>query len=173
MKVYSKKDLTYKNGLLVTADGDVVCLDNEVVDMANELETKIQKASYLIAQPKVTKAPSLDGFDRKTETTVISFVKETPLMDKKVADALALMEEIDDAEVTDKLNKQLKLLTPLVYFVKEDDVLSVEHATPHRFDVPVMGNPLEWDEDKLMQFIAMSNGLSIVDDEVAVETTEE
>lgn len=173
MKVYSKKDLTYKNGLLVTADGDVVCLDNEVVDMANELETRIQKAAYLGSQPEATKAPSLNGFERKTETVVSAFVKDTPLMDQKVKDTLALMEELDDAMVTDKLNEQIKNLTPLVYFVKEDDVLSVEHATPHRFDVPVMGNPLEWDEDKLMQFIAMSNGLSIVDDEVAVETTEE
>lgn len=173
MKVYPKNELTYKNGLLVTADGDVVCLDNEIVDMANELETRIQKASYLNAQPEATKAPSLDGFERKTETTVTTFVKETPLMDKKVEDTLALMEELDNAVVTDKLNEQVKNLTPLVYFVKEDDVLSVEHAAPHRFDVPTMGNPLTWDEDKLMAFVAMSNGLSIVDDEIVVGETEE
>lgn len=173
MKVYPKNELMYKNGLLVTANGDVVCLDNEVVDMANELETRIQKASYLNAQPEATKAPSLDGFKRKTETVVSAFVNYTPLMDQKVKDTLALMEELDNAVVIDKLNEQVKNLTPLVYFVKEDDVLSVEHVAPHRFDVPTMGNPLTWDEDKLMTFVAMSNGLSIVDDKVAVETTEE
>lgn len=175
MKMYKKKDLSYKNGLIVAPDGEVVAIDNEVVDMANELETRIQKASYLKSQPEPVAIPTLEGFVRQTETTLTSFVCDTPLMDEQVERSMKLMEEIDDQAMTDKLNEQLKYLTPLVYFVKDDELLSVENDSQHRFDVPVMGNPLEWTEDLLMEFVCKANGVEIDINERSVinEITEE
>lgn len=168
MKMYKKEDLSYKNGLIVAPDGEVVAIDNEVVDMANELETRIQKADYLKAQPEPVAIPTLDGFVRQTETTITSFTCDTPLMDERVEKSIDLMNEIDNKTMTDKLNNQLELLTPLVCFVKDDELLSVENNSQHRFDVPVMGNPLVWTEEDLMEFVCRANGVEVEVDEYPV-----
>lgn len=164
MKMYDKKDLEYKNGLLVASDGTVMGIDPEIIDLANELETRIQKAEYLAAQPGAVAVPSLDGFTRKSETEMQKFVCETPIMDKKVEESLKFMEEIEDVQVTNKLNDDLAGLMPLVQFAKDSSIVSMDHVAPRKFDVPTMGNPLKWDEDKLMVFVAMANGISKEDD---------
>ena len=170
MKAYSKNDLVYKNGLLLTSDGDVVAVDNAIVDMANELETRLQKANYIMAQPEAVAAPTLDGFTRKSEIQITPFTCETPLMDKRVEEAKKLMDEIDDVAMTNTLNDQLRNYSDLVIFIKEDMVIDAERETPHRFDVPTMGNPLEWTEDDLFKFIAITNGCSVVGGEEDVQS---
>lgn len=161
MKMYEKNDLTYKNGLLVASDGSVVAIDNAIVDMANELETRIQQADYLKAQPQAVDIPTLNGFERKSEKEITPFVCETPVMDARTEQSMAIMDEIDSIAMTSRMNEQLKELSDLVVFAKEPTVFSAEQQVPHRFDVPTMGNPLEWDEDKILEFIARANGCDI------------
>ena len=172
MKMYNKSDLAYKNGLLVNKEGDVVAIDNAVVDLANELETRIQKARYLNAQPVAVVAPSLNGFKRQSENSLNLFVCETPALDKTIDEAMELMSDIDSMETTEMLNNQLQGYADLVYFVRDDSVVDCQQGTPHRFDVPTLGNPLEWTKDSLLEFIAFANGVTVEDKEINEETSD-
>ena len=168
MKMYAKNGLKYKNGLIVTTEGDVVGVDNEVVDLANEIETAYQKAVWLKIQPSVCAGPDYSKFERKTETVIEGFVVDTPIMDKKVEEAQKLMEEIDSVQLNETMNNMLAGLTPLVYFVTDDDVLSCENAAPHHFDCPMLGNPLEWTMDTLINAVAIINGVEVIEPDAPV-----
>lgn len=169
MKMYEKNELHYVNGLLVSDDGSVVAIDNAIVDMANELETRIQQADYLRAQPQAVATPTLVGFERKSEKDITPFICETPVMDARAEQSMKIMEEIDNITMTDRMNEQLKELSDLVVFAKEPTVFSAEQQVPHRFDVPTMGDPLSWTEDKICEFIARANGCTIKEFETRAE----
>lgn len=162
MKMYKKEELTVKDGLLVAGNGDVVLVNPEVVDLANELETNLQKARYLSAQPKGGPAPTLDGFTRKSTKSIEMFTCDTPISDKRAEDALAFMDELDDIKLTDDMNNMLLGMTELVMFVQEGEVLGLEGCTTiRRFDTPTLGNPLKWTEDTLSKAVAEIHGCSV------------
>lgn len=163
MKVYPKSDLHLKDGLLVTSEGDVVCIDPDIVDLANELETKLQKARFLAKQPEAQPMPSLEGFVRKSVNKIEMFTTETPLADKQAEDALAFMNELDDVKLTNDMNQMLNGMFDLVMFVREDSVLGMEAASIHRFDTPELGNPLTWNEDTLATAVAEIHGCKVTD----------
>lgn len=166
MKMYDKTDLEYKNGFIVSSTGDIVAVDNAVVDLANELETRVQKAMYLNSQPAPVPMRSLDGFERKSENSLNLFSCETPTLDKSVEEAMLLMNDIDSMSTTNMLNDQLKNYADLVYFVRDKELINCEHEAPRRFDVPTLGNPLLWTEDTLLEFIAKANGVEVEDEKI-------
>lgn len=173
MKMYNKKDLTYKNGLLISEDGDVIGIDNEIVDLANELETMVQKAEWLEEQPKPCAGPAFNEFTRKSEEDmeIDKFECVTPTLDKKTAESLKLMDELDLSSLCDDANEMLEGFRPLVMFVKDDSVISCEHAAIRRFDCPTLGNPLEWDVEIIQNAVALVHGvkkdnfIEIIDDD--------
>lgn len=161
MKMYDKMNLMYVNGLMVDSDGNVVAIDNAIVDMANELETRIQKAKYLEAQPEAVAIPTLDGFERESEFKLKKVECTTPVMDERVEESKKIMDELDSMFMTNKVNDDIDRYRDLLLFVKETTVVSAEHEAPHKFDVPTMGSPLDWDYDTMLDFIALANGLKI------------
>lgn len=169
MKMYKKSELSLKNGMLVTAEGDVVVPDPAVVDQANQLETMVQKRRWLDGQPSMCAGPNLSEFERKSicDEEIHKFTCDTPLMDKKAEESIALMDELDCVEKCDKLNAIQDQFRMLFSWVGDDMVLCGE-GTLVKFDTPTLGNPLDWDKDSVQNFIAESQGLTWVEDEAVI-----
>lgn len=164
MKIYQKADLKMKDGLIINDAGEIVAIDPEIVDLANNLETELQQARFLADQPEASPMPTLVGFKRKSMNEIELFECETPIQDKRAEDAMKLMEEIDQASLTTQMNLMLTNIKPLVLFAKDSDVIAMEATTLHRFDTPFMGNPLEWTEESISQVVAEINGCTIEND---------
>lgn len=162
MKAFKKTDLEFVNGYLVHKDtGDVVALDNEIVELANELETRVQKAKFLDSEPEYCAGPDLSKFNRKHSIDLPYFETNTPFLDIQVAKSLAIMDEIDEVNIVDRMNEVIKGMIPLVMFTKEDTVLSIDgQPTLTRFDTPTLGNPLDWDENTVGLAIATYHGVN-------------
>ena len=161
MKMHKKSDLTLVNGMLVTKDGDVVMPDLRVVRQANELETLLQKADYLAAQPSATPIPSLDGFKRQSvRDTGAEFTVKTPMMDQKAEEAMAIMDELDDIETCEKANAMLDEFSDLLRFVRDDVVLDCGEGVPYCFDMPTIGSVLELTEQGMVDVIALACGMA-------------
>lgn len=154
MKMYAKEELEYKNGYLVNKENEVVAVDNEVVDLFNKLETDLQRSYWEKSQPKI-ELPVAGKFNRQSERgNVFAHIEaETPKLDKKIDEAIALMAELDDIEVSEKSNEYLKGLVPIQLFITDNMIIACEQGVPHRFDLPVVGNPLELTSKKLADLV--------------------
>ena len=166
-KIYDKSELTIVEGRLVNKDNEIVNISPTIVRQANDLETLVQKAEYLKGQPEEQKAPSLDGFERKTEKKFPEFRCDTPIMDAKVEDAVEFMKELDGVKEVKVMNVMLERYHELVEFVKSDKVFDAPHDwtfTEMKFDTPTLGNILEWPKSAVEEAIAFAFGYG-VDDE--------
>ena len=104
MKLYDKKELTFRKGMLVTKDGDALRIATAITAQANALETEMQKQMFLKDQPEATPAPTLDGFERKSIAKKKVRVQcATPLLDEKIKKAEAFMEELDTVDNAKKV----------------------------------------------------------------------
>jgi hypothetical protein len=148
-KMIEKKDCEYKGGYIVH-EGQVVNVDNEIVDLFNKLEEDVQRAEFEAGEENIELKPKRK-FARKTERGDVypSIEADTPTIDKKIEEAKAIMDEIDATEVADKINRYFKSIHPLVLFVNDDFVIECEQGIQHRFDLPTIGNPLAIDKAKL------------------------
>ena len=151
MKIYNKNDLTYKNGYII-CDDKVVSIDNEIVDLLNKLDTDIQRAEW--RQAKSDNAheawkEAMSQFEPKSEFTLPEIGAETPVLDAKIEEAKMLMDDIDAKAYAAQANDYLAGIKPVVLFVQDDSVVEFEQPTQHRFDLPVVGNPLELDGESL------------------------
>lgn len=145
MKLYKKSDLTLDaSGLLVTKDGDIVLPDIRIVDQANELETQLQMAEYLKAQPEATPMPTLDGFRRASikDGSHGWFEVKTPTLDAELDKAMAIMDEIDGQSKANTANSMLKGFEALIEFVDGDSVIDCGNEL-YGFDTPLLGSVLE------------------------------
>lgn len=160
MKVYKKSDLTINHGLLVSKDGDIVIPDIAIVNQANRLETMLQEAMYLNDQPKAQPMPSLNGFERKSikDSMRQKFEADTPIMDAKQKEALALMDEIDDVTTVNQANELMTQLDRLVEFVGQDFVIDCGNEL-YCFDTPIIGNVLDLTIDDVSKAVAYVCGM--------------
>lgn len=166
MKMYKKSDLTITNGILVSKDGDIVLPSFDIVCQANNLETMLQQSCYLKKQPEATPMPSLDGFERMSESDKQrgKFYASTPTMDSIEKEAMKVMDEIDDMSRADQANSMIEQFGALFDFVVNDFVIDCGH-TLTKFDTPVMGSVLDLTKDKLLEIVASICGMSVnVDD---------
>ena len=152
MKFYKKADLKFKRGYLCKGKGKVVAIDNEIVDLLNQLETDLQRARFDKAHA-VDLSPLDEKFVRKSVEELPVAVPETPALDKKVAETLELMDELDHIDDVESVNAYIKSIKPLVHFVQDDEVIECEHCTPHKFDLPIIGNPLNLTTEKLLGYV--------------------
>lgn len=176
MKMYKKSDLTLVDGMLVTEDGDIVIPDIRIIDEANALETMVQKKRYMDGQPEAVPAPSLEGFERISNNDVTgAFVAKTPMLDSKAEEALKIMEELDAIATTEKANEMHSMFEHLIQFVRTDYVIDTcsSFGVIEKFDMPLLGNPLELTVDDVADAIAYCNGIGNLrirhDDEAAEE----
>lgn len=162
MKVFTKEELTLTDGLFVTTDKTIVTANLMVIQQANALDLALQEAEYLMAQPKATPAPSLKGFKPKSSLEAKVVVKaETPTLDKKVEETLAIMKDLDKHEEAEKLNNAVKEFSELIKFVQSNEVICNEtDIAPEKLDTPVLGNILELtDKDIVKALSLVVNGI--------------
>lgn len=154
MKMYAKADLEYKNGYIVDKQGEVVAIDNEIVDLFNKLETDMQHAYWEKGQPKI-ELPSIEKFSRVSERgNVYAHIEaNTPKLDKEIDKAIAIMDELDAVDRAKKVNDYFNGIVPIQLFIADENIVACESAVPHRFDLPLLGNPLEMTKQKLAGFV--------------------
>lgn len=157
MKMYDKKELEYKNGYIVKGD-DIICIDNEIVDMLNNLETDLQLAMFnKDTQDYYDRLGDCNKeFRRRTERGKVfpTVTANTPTLYKKIEETLNLMDEIDSIHDAEEINEYLDSIHPLILFAEDDFVVSCENSNQHRFDLPIIGNPLTLNKDLLFDLVA-------------------
>jgi len=168
-KMYKKSELSVIEGRLVSKDNEVVNIPSGIIRQANDLETLVQKARYLKAQPEEQPAPSLDGFERKTEKGLRKFEADTPIMDGKVNEAIEFMKELEGTKEVQLMNEMLGRYDRLYEFVRSENVFEDSGAIDwtrydNRLDTPTLGNILDWTPDTIVESIAYAFGYG-VDDE--------
>lgn len=159
MKLYKKSDLAINRGLLVSKDGDIVIPDITVVDQANRLETLLQQAEYMRKQPGATPMPSLDGFERVSiKDSTVKFTATTPTMDMKAAEAMQIMDEIDDMVTVERANNMVHEFDALIEFVDQESVIDCGSEL-YFFDTPLLGSVLRLTKEDVVDAIAFICGM--------------
>lgn len=151
-KFYSKSDLTFKSGYVVSAAGDVVALPKGVANQLNAIEEMVQKAAWLVAQPKETKAPDVSEFVRESAfDSAPTIIVDTPVLDAKIEEAMKLDADIKRQLCADRLNEIIGTYKEAFAFCSEEDF--VEGTDVVRLDLPTLGDPLKLTADALSSFI--------------------
>lgn len=152
MKFYKKSKLKYVDGYLTTKKGKIVMIDNEIIDLANELEERYQRALWEIVHPEPEIDTNAPEFKRLSERKPNKTTLETPYLDEKTEQTMKIMEEIDALSKVHELNNDLLGMKPLLDFVKSDKVIECESGTLHRFDLPILGDPLKLSAEDIVKF---------------------
>ena len=154
MKMYEKKELEYKGGYLVAGD-KVVGLDNNLVVLFNGLEEDYQFAKFMRTKEMLTLPSPTIEFHRKSEhgKIVPTIEVETPELDAAVEKSVKMMDELDTVSNAAKANEYLEKIMPLIQFVEDEFVVSVDQPKQYRFDLLCVGNPLELTKDKLVEMV--------------------
>lgn len=160
MKMYKKSDLTIIDGIIIDKDGNIITPNLCIVSQANRLETLKQQIEYLKDQPAAQPAPSLKGFERESERETLTFVTDTPAIDAKVDEAMAIMDEIDDMHSVEHANAMADDFAELIEFVSRDYVIDCDEMVK-RFDTPTLGNVLELTKIDIANIIATACGMDV------------
>ena len=163
MKFMKKEKLTYKNGYLINEKGKIIMPDYDVVYQFNNLEEEFQKAMYLKAQPKAVAAPSMEGWEKVSEHDVDvedMFFAETPTLDKKIEESIALMDDIDVANKVDKLRAISAGYPKVIEFINSKEIIVYED-NEYRFDMATLGNPLEFTVEKFRKVVSIIGGCDV------------
>ena len=139
-KFYSKSDLTFKSGYVVSATGDVVALPKGVARQLNDIETMVQKAAW-ISENEV-EAKEAEEFERKSAFgSAPTITVDTPLLDKKVEESMQLHTEIERQLYAEKLTEIIAGFKEAFAFCDEDDFVEGDEVV--RLDLPTLGDPLK------------------------------
>jgi hypothetical protein len=163
MKFMKKEKLVYKNGYLMNEKGKIVMPDYDVVYQFNNLEEEFQRALYLKAQPKAVAAPSMEGWEKVSERDVDvedMFFAETPTLDKKIKESIALMDDIDAANKVDKLQAIAAEYPKVIEFINSKEII-VYDDREYRFDLAMLGNPLEFTVEKFRRVVSVIGGCDV------------
>lgn len=155
MKAYKKSKLTYENGYIMKGN-DVVAVDPTIVSQLNYIEEQYQKALFDGTRELATQsiAAIMDKeFELESERETLEFVVDTPHLDKAAKKTMKIMDEIDNCNHAAEANKFFKRINTTIQFVTSDKVIDTNADHVAQFDLPNLGNPLELDADKLMDFV--------------------
>lgn len=165
MKFMNKEKLTYKNGYLINQKGKIVMPDYDVVYQFNKLEVEFQRALYLKAQPKAVAAPSMEGWEKVSEHDVDvedMFFAETPTLDKKIEESIALMDDIDAANKVDKLQVIAAGYPKVIEFINSKEIIMRDdNEYQYHFDLATLGNPLEFTIEKFRKVVSIIGGCDV------------
>lgn len=163
MKFMKKDKLVYKNGYLMNEKGKIVMPDYDVMYQFNNLEEEFQRALYLKAQPKAVAAPSMEGWKKVSEHDVDvedMFFAETPTLDKKIEESIALMDDIDAANKVDKLQAIAAEYPKVIEFINSKEII-VYDGNEYQFDMATLGNPLEFTVEKFRRVVSVIGGCDV------------
>lgn len=150
MKLRNKSKLVWNNGYITTKKGKLVALPNNVLDELDMLEVKAEQNLHELKQPQPVEP---EPFTRLgLELPFAPLKVETPLLDQKVEESMALMEEIDEANTAEKVTEIVKRDYPnLARFVAEDEFIPGTRI--ERLNLPLIKNPLELDEQWFLSWV--------------------
>lgn len=151
-KIIKKSKLHYEGGFVVKGN-KIINLPIGVVLELRKLEALFQRCEYLDEQEPYSPAPSLDGFVQQSERGDLPFdIKvETPTLDKKIKESLALAHEIEVAQNAGDFAQFTNAYKELLEFVCSDKF--VEGTAEMRLDLPRIGDPLKLTLDKVMSML--------------------
>jgi hypothetical protein len=160
MKLRNKSKLVWNDGYITTKKGKLVALPDAVQDELDMLEVKVEQNFHEQEQPKPVEPKPFKRLGLELPLSPIRI--ETPLLDQKVEESMALMNEIDDANSTERLKRLVERDYPnLARFVAEDKF--VPGTRFERFNLPMIENPLELTEEKFLAWVLAT--FAEVDDE--------
>lgn len=151
-KMYSKSDLKFEDGYVLTYDDEVVALPDKVAQQINEIETILQKQMYLAGQPKATPVPSLDGFERKSIVDLPEVKVSTPALDELEEMKRKVLDDVRNEMSAAAVNKIIQRFPEAFSFFKKDKF--VEGSEVVMIDAPTLNNVLTVDADALVSIIA-------------------
>lgn len=158
VKYMNKDKLQLIDGMVCNKKGEVLGIDPEIVELYNELETKVQEKHYLDKQPEAQPMPSLDGFERKHSVgnvwMPIVEVAKTPVTDKRIEEAIAFAKEMGDVHKADVANETIAKYAKLFQFVEQDKILvDTANIMNDAFDRYVLDDPLTMTKECLTDVI--------------------
>jgi len=154
-KLIKKSKCSFEAGHIIKK-GEVVGIPQVVWMQLNKLEVIYQQYCYLKKQPAYQPGPSLDDFKRQSSlTSDRPYVEtpETPVTDKRVAEAMAFMEETDKTCNACKVNEVIDEYGDLIDWLNADKF--IEGNCYSAIDTPFLGNPLELDDASVVKIISM------------------
>lgn len=153
MKLYKKEDLQFVDGYLVDKEGNVVSPDDDIVLDFNCLEQMKQYTAWRLKnpEPKIAEVPE---FKFETARPAVDFHADisTPLLDKKVAEAKQLFDEVVRADRVEDIEKAVDHFMRALVWADSDEFFGDVNASV-RFDTKTIGNPLEVDAGDLVAII--------------------
>jgi len=151
MKIYKKEVCMYVDGYIVCGD-EVVGVPTAIIHQLNKLETDMQKAEHRRANKIELKAP--EPFVRKHEgKSHIVVTPDTPVLDEAVDKAMKLMDDIETVEAASAVNDYLADLESAIEWIQSPNVVSSDTVLVEKFDLPTLGNPLELDEEDIVEAV--------------------
>lgn len=150
MKLRSKSKLVWDNGYITTKKGKLVALPDAVQDELDMLEVKVERNFHEQEQPKPAEPKPFKRLGLELPLAPIEV--ETPLLDQKIQDSMALMEEIDEASRARQVVETIEKDYPnLARFVAEDAFIPGTRI--ERLNLPMIENPLELDQEKFLGWV--------------------
>lgn len=164
VKYMKKSKLQMIDGMICNKKGEVLGINPKYAELFNQLETEIQEKLYLDKQPEAQPMPSLDGFERKHAHGNVAIptieVAETPVIDKRIKEAMAFVDEIEAQHTADEANKKYEDYALLFQFVENESILvNTDLIETYEIDTPFIGNVLTLDKEDLADLIGFVAGV--------------
>ena len=154
-KLIKKSKCKFEQGIIVKKNQQIG-IPHTVWMQLNKLELIAQQYSYMRAQPAYQPGPSLDGFEREslmeTDRPYVD-VPDTPVTDKRVAEAMKFMEEADEVSNAKEINGAIDEYGALVDWLGCDKFLEGECFK--KIDTPFLGDPLHLTPEAVRDLIAL------------------
>lgn len=151
-KIIAKQDINFINGQLVTSDNEIVYMPEAAYEQLDKLEESVQRAKFLLVQPKAQPMPTMDNFVRAhVKTNVFIEAPKMKQYEQEIKRAKVIDEEIAARDDVNAGNELLTNLRDLCDWVTSDFVVDGNNEHP-AIDTVEIGNPLELTADKLIDY---------------------
>lgn len=170
-KLIKKSKCEFVAGQIVKKN-ELIGIPYKVWAQLTKLDLVIQQYDYLLSQPKYSPGPSLHGFERmsalKNDRPYVD-APDTPVTDRRVAEAMEFMAEVDSVNDTEKINEMIDEYGALIDWLAADKFVEGECYNP--IDTPSLGNPLYLNPKNVVYFIKLIVKNPIVLGSPAIGTT--
>ncbi len=158
MKIIKKSDITFKNGRFIVGD-ECVGFDYEVGLTINLLERYYQRAIWKIDACNAMKSSqALEPFKFDSAFGCkFEIEAETPALDKRVEETLAIMGDMDRKLYANAANAFIESydIAGLLDWLNADEVAVTFDTIEPKVDAKNIGNPLELDEERLTAILSV------------------
>ena len=162
-KLIKKSKCKFEAGHIVKKNR-IIGIPANVWFQLNKLEVALQQHYYLKAQPPACSGPSLDGFERQSALKSVRPYRsapETPLIDKRVEEAMQFMQEVDEVNNADRINDLIDEYGELIDWCTADKF--IEGCAMRPIDTLFLGDPLK------LSALDVAASLCIIADPIVIE----